>query len=198
QGRIVRPPENAGSTDHFRRMDLKTRTLSPEDQAARHEGRAVYLRAVRDWVLAGKHAMTADTARLNLPKVTPEIAQARARFRLGVWFARARPCSRGRRADGGGEPPSSGVVELVATGGRSRPGRQGWRSGVLGARPCVGRSPVLSTTQTVGRRSATRMRAPAGRCKRALVKEIAMELTTRQLRQFAEDGWLFLPGSVSA
>jgi hypothetical protein len=61
QGRIVRPPETAGSTDHFRRMDLKTRTLSPE-------------------------ALPADAARAALPKVTPEIAEARARFRLGVWL----------------------------------------------------------------------------------------------------------------
>ena len=35
QGRIVRPPETAGSTDHFRRMDLKTKTMSAEDQAER-------------------------------------------------------------------------------------------------------------------------------------------------------------------
>ena len=35
QGRIARPPETAGSTDHFRRMDLTTRTMSPEDQAER-------------------------------------------------------------------------------------------------------------------------------------------------------------------
>jgi hypothetical protein len=34
-GRIVRPAETAGSTDHFRRMDLATRTMAPEDQAAR-------------------------------------------------------------------------------------------------------------------------------------------------------------------
>jgi len=35
KGKIVRPPETAGSTDHFRRMDLTTRTMSPEDQAER-------------------------------------------------------------------------------------------------------------------------------------------------------------------
>src|SRR5882762_927419 len=28
QGNIVRPPETAGSTDHFRRMDLKTRPIA--------------------------------------------------------------------------------------------------------------------------------------------------------------------------
>src|SRR5258707_5114661 len=86
QGRIVRPPETAGSTDHFRRMDLKTRTLSPEDQAERLAARQAYLDAVRAWVTTGKHALPADAARTALPKVTPEIAEARTRFRLGVWL----------------------------------------------------------------------------------------------------------------
>ena len=33
-GVIVRPPETAGSTDHFRRMNLETRTMSPEKIAS--------------------------------------------------------------------------------------------------------------------------------------------------------------------
>ena len=86
QGRIARPPETAGSTDHFRRMNLETRTLSPEDQAARLAARQAYLEAVRAWVTTGKHALAADAARASLPRVTPEIAEARARFRLGVWL----------------------------------------------------------------------------------------------------------------
>ncbi|GEP62017.1 hypothetical protein RSO01_91830 [Reyranella soli] len=86
QGRIVRPPETAGSTDHFRRMDLKTRTMSPEDQAARLAAREEYLDAVRAWVNTGKHALPADAARAGLPKTTREIAEAHARFRLGVWL----------------------------------------------------------------------------------------------------------------
>jgi hypothetical protein len=85
-GTIVRPPETAGSTDHFRRMDLKTRTMSPEDQAARLAARQTYLDAVRAWVTTGKYALSAKEARAALPKVTPEIAEARARFRLGVWL----------------------------------------------------------------------------------------------------------------
>ncbi len=85
-GKIARPPETAGSTDHFRRMDLKTRTMSPEDQAARLAARQAYLDAVRAWVRTGKHALPADAARAGLPKVTPAIAEARARFRLGVWL----------------------------------------------------------------------------------------------------------------
>jgi hypothetical protein len=86
QGRIVRPPETAGSTDHFRRMDLKTRTMSPEDQAERLAARQAYLDAVRAWVTTGRHALPAGEARAALPKVTREIAEAHARFRLGVWL----------------------------------------------------------------------------------------------------------------
>jgi AhpC/TSA family len=86
QGRIVRPPETAGSTDHFRRMDLKTRTMSPKDQEERLAARQAYLQAVRDWVHTGKHSLPPSEARAALPKVTPQIAEARARFRLGVWL----------------------------------------------------------------------------------------------------------------
>jgi hypothetical protein len=87
-GRIVRPPENAGSTDHFRRMDLTTRTLSDQDQAERLASRARYLDAVADWVRTGKHALDADTAREKLPRITPDMALADALFRLGVWLRR--------------------------------------------------------------------------------------------------------------
>ncbi len=86
QGRIARPPETAGSTDHFRRMDLATRTMTPQDQAERMAARQAYLDAVRAWVTTGAHALPADEARAGLPKVTPGIAEARARFRLGVWL----------------------------------------------------------------------------------------------------------------
>ncbi len=87
-GRIVRPPETAGSTDHFRRMDRTTRTLAPELVAERDAARAAYLDAVRDWVRTGRHALPADTARRALPRITPEIALAQAHFRLGVWLRR--------------------------------------------------------------------------------------------------------------
>jgi hypothetical protein len=87
-GRIVRPAETAGSTDHFRRMDLKTRTMSPEDQAAREGARKAYLDAVRAWVLTGQHAMPADQARRQQPRTTEQIARAHAHFRLGTWLRR--------------------------------------------------------------------------------------------------------------
>ena len=93
-GRIVRPPENAGSTDHFRRMDMTTRTLAPELQAARQKARSDYIAAVRDWVTTGKHALPHDAVARALPALTPAIALAHAHFRLGLWLKR-----QGRDAD---------------------------------------------------------------------------------------------------
>jgi hypothetical protein len=85
-GRIARPPENAGSTDHFRLMDRTSRTLAPEHQAARLAARTAYLDAVRDWVLTGRYALSRDAAVAGLPRITPEIALAQAHFRLGLWL----------------------------------------------------------------------------------------------------------------
>ena len=87
-GRIVRPSETAGSTDHFRHMDLATRTMTAEDMAARLAARAAYMEAVRDWVRTGRHALDAETARRLLPRVTADMALADAHFRLGLWLRR--------------------------------------------------------------------------------------------------------------
>jgi hypothetical protein len=94
-GQIVRPPENAGSTDHFRRMDRTTRTLAPEYQSERLAARATYLDAVRDWVLTDRYALPKETAEARLPRITQEIALAQAHFRLGVWLRQA-----GKTAEG--------------------------------------------------------------------------------------------------
>ena len=87
-GMIVRPPETAGSTDHFRRMDPTTRMLAPEDVAARLAARTAYFQAVRDWVRTGKHALPGDAARARLPVITAEMAQADAVFRLALHLRR--------------------------------------------------------------------------------------------------------------
>lgn len=140
QGTIVRPPETAGSTDHFRRMDLKTRTMTPEDQAERLAARQAYLEAVRAWVTTGKHALPADAARALLPKVTLRIAEARTRFRLGVWLR-----TNGRAAEGDREPRlragyirnrgACGVRQRTSTRSARRPDRnsgRGCRRWVIG------------------------------------------------------------------
>ena len=88
RGVIVRPPETAGSTDHFRKMDLATRTLAPELLAERNAARTAYFDAVRNWVRTGKHALPGDEARARLPVITPEMAMADALFRLALHLRR--------------------------------------------------------------------------------------------------------------
>ena len=81
-GRIVRPPETAGSTDHFRRMDRVTRSMSPEDQAARLAARTAYLDAVEDWVLTGRYELPDDEVRRRLPRSR---RRSRRQTRSSVW-----------------------------------------------------------------------------------------------------------------
>lgn len=88
RGTIARPPETAGSTDHFRKMDLTTRTLAPELLAERNAARTAYLNAVRTWIRTGKHALPGDEARARLPVITPEMAMADALFRLALHLRR--------------------------------------------------------------------------------------------------------------
>ena len=85
-GMVVRPPESAGATDHFRRMDLSTRSLAPDLQAARLAARGAYLDAVVAWVRTGAHALPPEQVRRGLPRITPEMALADAHFRLGLWL----------------------------------------------------------------------------------------------------------------
>jgi hypothetical protein len=110
-GRIVRPPETAGSTDHLRRMDRTTRKMSPEDEAARVAARAAYLDAVRDWVLTGHYELSPDQVRQKLPRVTPEIASANAHFRLGIWVVPERPKRRSSRAACQSQPSPPGLLD---------------------------------------------------------------------------------------
>lgn len=91
-GRIVRPPECAGSTDAFRAMNRATSTMPEEVIAERNRIKALYVDALRDWVLKGDqsaHALSSEkaSARLKLPE--PAIALAHARFRLGQHLLRA-------------------------------------------------------------------------------------------------------------
>lgn len=88
RGHVVRGPEATGSTDHFRQMDLATRTMAPDLLAARNTARQRYMDAVRDWVLTGRHALPEDAARAALPRITPDIALADTHFRMGTWLHR--------------------------------------------------------------------------------------------------------------
>jgi AhpC/TSA family protein len=85
QGRIVRPPENAGSSDAFRHMDRTTGQMSAEQAAERTRMKSVYVEAIRDWVLKGKdseHAFDRASAQAHLRLPDAGAAEAHAHFRL--------------------------------------------------------------------------------------------------------------------
>jgi tetratricopeptide (TPR) repeat protein len=91
-GRIVRPPETAGSTDGFRSMDRTHFTLPEAVVAERNRIKALYLDALRDWAEHGprsRHALEASAVTARLKPADPAIAAAHAHFRLGQHLLRS-------------------------------------------------------------------------------------------------------------
>jgi len=91
RGRIVRPPEIAGSTDGFRAMDRKTGAVPDAVIAERKRVKAEYFEAVRDWVRHGTasvNALDEERAAAVLKLPPPTVAEAHARFRLGLHLLR--------------------------------------------------------------------------------------------------------------
>jgi AhpC/TSA family len=90
-GRIVRPPENAGGSDTFRQMNRVTKQMTPEQLAEREHIKTTYVAAVRDWVLKGpasEFAFDAGSARAHLRLPDAAIAEARAHFLLAQYLLR--------------------------------------------------------------------------------------------------------------
>lgn len=91
QGRIVRPPETAGSTDGFRAMDRRTFAMPEAALAERTRVKAAYLDAVRDWARHGAasvHALDAARVAARLGPPPEHVAEAHAHFRLGQHLLR--------------------------------------------------------------------------------------------------------------
>ena len=91
EGRIVRPPENAGSSDSFRRMDRATKQMTVEQLKEREHTKSTYIAAVRDWVAKGPasefvYDAAQVRARLHLPDTA--ITEAHAHFRLAQYLLR--------------------------------------------------------------------------------------------------------------
>jgi hypothetical protein len=85
-GRMVRPPETAGSTDGFRAMDRKNFTMPQAALEERQRVKTAYLDAVRDWAVHGAsspYALDAKAVRARLIVPDAAISQAHAHFRLG-------------------------------------------------------------------------------------------------------------------
>ena len=84
-GRMVRPPENAGSSDAFRKADRTTLAIPDEALAERTRIKTAYFDAARDWAVRGgasPYALNGHEvlARLRVPDSS--IAEAHAHFRL--------------------------------------------------------------------------------------------------------------------
>jgi hypothetical protein len=89
EGRIVRPPEPAGSVDAFRRMDHVNYTIPPEAARELQTARGAYLDALRDWVANGERSrfvLSPEEVRRRMEPVTGDAALAATEFRLGEYL----------------------------------------------------------------------------------------------------------------
>ena len=89
EGQIVRPPEAAGTTDSFRRMDRTTGKMEAGDLADLRDTRGKYLAGLRDWAARGadsEWSLSAAEVRRRMQGPKPEHAQARAHFQLGEYL----------------------------------------------------------------------------------------------------------------
>ena len=83
-GVIVRPPENAGQSDAFRKRGTTTGEIPADILAERTRVKALYLDAIRDWVAKGadsQYVRNAPAASRVAP-ATEATARAHAHFRL--------------------------------------------------------------------------------------------------------------------
>lgn len=99
-GRIVRPPEPAGSSDAFRAMDRTNFSIPPEALAELQGARRGYLDALRDWARNGeasRFALSEDEVRARLEPYTDTVALAHLNFRLGEHLYRSGETAAGER-----------------------------------------------------------------------------------------------------
>lgn len=90
-GRMVRPPESAGSTDGFNQRNRQTNALPDEVLARRARLKKAYFDAARDWALHGaasRHVMSPQEVLQRLQVPDDGVAEAHARFRLGQMLLR--------------------------------------------------------------------------------------------------------------
>jgi hypothetical protein len=90
-GRIVRPPETAGSDDAFRVMDRRTGALPEAVAAERQRRKTAYLDAVRHWArhgAASANVMDERHVTARLPPPSDAVAEAHALFQLGQHLLR--------------------------------------------------------------------------------------------------------------
>jgi hypothetical protein len=100
EGRIVRPPEPAGSYEGFRRMNRETKEMPEEVARLTAQTKAAYVDAIRDWVRNGprsEYALDPRRASARLKAPDENVARAHVVFRLGQQLIRAGRPEEGRR-----------------------------------------------------------------------------------------------------
>ena len=86
QGRMVRPPEPAGVSDHFRSMDPQTFKIPDSDAGALVDNRERYVSALKDWVTNGDksaYALAPEEVVRRLHPRRPEELKAALHVRIG-------------------------------------------------------------------------------------------------------------------
>ncbi len=88
-GRIVRPPEPAGSNDAFRAMDHTNFTMPKDAVQSLRTHRQIYLDALRDWAEKGDasdFALSEDEVLRRLTEPNDDHALAALNFRMGEFL----------------------------------------------------------------------------------------------------------------
>ena len=91
-GRIVRPAENAGWFDGFRKRDRTTGVMPPDLAETTARAKETYMEAVADWArngAASRHALDRSAAHEHLRPLSENVAMAHAQFRLATYFLHA-------------------------------------------------------------------------------------------------------------
>ena len=91
-GKIVRPPEPAGSYDVVKHIDLKTFSIPEEISKRAASVRATYFDAVRDWVKHGaksRFALSAEEISKRAQGPGETAARGHACFAIGAWLWRS-------------------------------------------------------------------------------------------------------------
>lgn len=88
EGRIVRPPEPAGVSDHFRSMDPDSFDLPEDDAQTLVDNRERYVAALKDWVIndSQRYTLAPDEVRSRLQPPRPEELEAALHMRIGRWL----------------------------------------------------------------------------------------------------------------
>lgn len=134
-GRIVRPPENAGSSDAFRRMNRETGEMPPDALAERVGMKRTYLAAVRDWVANGsasEHVFEPAGAKAHLQLPDADTVAAHAHFRLAQHLLRSGNGDEAAQHFAEASRLHPEFLEHLAAGGEERAERVRSRSRLLG------------------------------------------------------------------